>query len=250
MSTTPLFATPEGEREQAPKAPKTPRKGKAWYATARHFEAYNPLDLDNLGRSVEGELLARDPEPLGSVAPMYGSGIYALYYNGSHELYAPISSPECMVPIYVGQARPKGTRKGVADESADSVALWDRIVKDHKSSIDQACDLEVDDFLVRHLVAIEAFVSLAERVMIRHHRPIWNSLVDGFGNHDPGADRRRTGKRPPWDELHPGRWWSHPLNMPTPSLVSADLSRQRIEAFFAGQLSEEEIQSIEAEETL
>lgn len=179
---------------------------------------------------------------------MFGSGIYAIYYNGSHELYAPISSPDCKVPIYVGQARPKGTRKGVADETVDSTTLWDRI-KDHRLSIEQVLDLEVEDFLVRHLVAIEAFVTLAERVMIRHHRPVWNSLVDGFGNHDPGADRRRTGKRPPWDELHPGRWWSHRLNMPTPSLISADLSRQRIRDFFAGQLSEEEIESIEAEET-
>lgn len=249
MSTSPLFAESAGEQERAPKAPRTPRKGKGWFVNARRFDAYNPLDLDNLGRNVEAELLARDPEPLGDIAPMYGSGIYALYYNGAHELYKAISSPNCRVPIYVGQARPKGTRKGVTDESAESVALWDRIVKDHKSSIEQVHDLEVEDFLVRHLVAIEAFVTLAERVMIRHHRPVWNSLVDGFGNHDPGADRRRTGKRPPWDELHPGRWWSHPLNMPTPSLVSADVSRRRIKAFSAGQLSPEEIELIEAEES-
>ncbi|MDH2408277.1 Eco29kI family restriction endonuclease [Streptomyces chitinivorans] len=180
---------------------------------------------------------------------MYGSGVYALYYNGPHELYAPISSPECRIPIYVGQARPQGTRKAVVDNSEASVALWDRLVKDHKSSIEQVHDLEVEHFLVRYLVAIEAFVSLAERVMIRRYRPVWNSIVDGFGNHDPGKPRRKTGRRPPWDELHPGRWWSHPLNMPTPSRVPANLSRDRVRAFFAGQLSEEDIEGIEAEST-
>ncbi|MBW8481907.1 Eco29kI family restriction endonuclease [Actinomadura parmotrematis] len=239
-------STSHGNQVQTPNRPKEPRKTKSWFQQARRFTAYNPLDLDNLGRSVELELLARDPEPLGNVVLMYGSGIYALYYTGPHELYAPISQENCEVPIYVGQARPKGTRKGIADESADSTALWDRI-KDHRSSIQQACDLEVEDFMVRHLVAIEAFVSLAERVMIRHHHPVWNSVVDGFGNHDPGADRRKTGKRPPWDELHPGRWWSHPANMPAPSLVSAETSKERVRALFGGNLSAEDLARIEAE---
>lgn len=236
---------PEGEQPAAPKRPKSPRKTKKWFADARHYEPYNPLDLDNLGRSVEAELLARTPEPLGQVGPTYGSGVYAIYYCGPHQLYAPISSEECRVPIYVGQARPQGTRKGSVDASADSTALWDRI-KDHRGSIEQAHDLTVDDFQVRYLVAIEAFVSLAERVMIRQYRPVWNSIVDGFGNHDPGKDRRKTGKRPPWDELHPGRWWSHPLNMPTPSLTPADVSRARVQALFAGELSTDELDEIES----
>ncbi|GAA4094672.1 Eco29kI family restriction endonuclease [Actinomadura miaoliensis] len=248
MPADPLFTTPDEQREEPPTRPKEPRKKKAWFNAARRFTAYNPLDLDNLGRSVEMELLAREPEPLENVPPMYGSGIYALYYKGPHELYAPISSEECKKPIYVGQARPKGTRKGGAEDSENSTALWDRL-KDHRSSIEQACDLEVADFMVRHLVAIEVFVSLAERVMIRHYRPVWNSVVDGFGNHDPGADRRRTGKRPPWDELHPGRWWSHPGNMPKPSLVPPEISRERIRALFEGQLTEEDLDRIQAEQS-
>ncbi|MFJ5950655.1 Eco29kI family restriction endonuclease [Streptomyces noursei] len=218
---------------------------KKWAATAQSFEPFNPLDLDNLGRSVETELLGRPAEPLGQVTHSFGAGVYAIYYTGPHDLYAPISSEGCVVPIYVGQARPKGTRKGSEDESKESTALWDRI-EEHRESIEASHDLEVDDFRVRYLVAIEAFVSLAERVMIRQYRPVWNSVVDGFGNHDPGADRRKTGKRPAWDELHPGRWWSHPLNMPTNSLTPAEVSRSRIAALFAGELSEAEIESIES----
>ena len=36
---------------------------------------------------------------------------------------------------------------------------------------------------------------------------MWNTIVDGFGNHDPVVGRY-GGKRPPWDELHPGRPWA------------------------------------------
>ncbi|WP_246127097.1 Eco29kI family restriction endonuclease [Embleya hyalina] len=230
----------------APKRPyKKRRNMKMWSTTAQTFTPFNPLELDNLGRSVEAELLKRPAEPLGRVTHTFGDGVYALYYAGPHGLYGPISSEDCLVPIYVGQARPKGTRKGSDDPSHESTSLWDRI-QEHKESIEQAHDLEVDHFRVRYLVAIEAFVSLAERVMIKQYRPVWNSVVDGFGNHDPGADRRKTGKRPAWDELHPGRWWSHPLNMPTGSLTPAKRSRELVQALFAGKLSTEVIEAMAA----
>lgn len=249
MSTPPSPPPSEDEQQVAPKRPHKKRRNmKVWAATAQTFDPYNPLDLDNLGRSVEAELLRRPAEPLDQMPHTFGAGVYAIYYIGPHELYAPINSEDCAIPIYVGQARPKGTRKGSEDLSKKSTALWDRI-EEHKDSIKAARDLDVGDFRVRYLVAIEAFVSLAERVMIRQYHPLWNSVVDGFGNHDPGANRRRDSRRPPWDELHPGRWWSHPLNMPKPSKTPSELSRNRIQAFFAGELSEEVIQLIESGET-
>ncbi|WP_231873184.1 MULTISPECIES: Eco29kI family restriction endonuclease [Kitasatospora] len=215
--------------------PSKPVKPKNWQAKALEPTPYNPLELDNLGRSVELELLKHTPERLDSIAIMKGAGVYALYYTGSHPLYQAIRGTER--PIYVGQARPVGTRKGNADPSKIGCPLWDRL-GEHRISIEQVEDLNITDFKVRYLVAIEAFVSLAERVMIKDARPVWNSVIDGFGNHDPGAERRRTGKRPPWDELHPGRWWSHPHHMPTPSLMSPEQSRQRIAAHFAGETVE------------
>ncbi|MER5677143.1 Eco29kI family restriction endonuclease [Streptomyces sp. NPDC002238] len=190
---------PLSERLPSPqKPPKKPRKSKVWRDAAkeRQFVPFNPLDLENLGRSVEAELRNRAPEPLDEVSPVHGSGIYALYYCGANPLYAEISSPDCLVPVYVGQARPAGGRKGTAEEKPDATTLWDRIYE-HKQSLHQAHDLEIADFRVRYLVAIEAFVSIAERVIIRHHRPVWNSIVDGFGNHDPGANRRKDSYRPP-----------------------------------------------------
>ncbi|MGW1224595.1 Eco29kI family restriction endonuclease [Streptomyces sp. NPDC002530] len=191
------------------------------------------------------ELLTREPVPLGAVPPIHGSGIYALYYCGPHPLYREISHPDCLSPIYVGQARPDGVRKG-AKSVGPGVKLWDRLYL-HRRSIHAAHDLDLADFKVRFLVSIEAFVSLAERVMINHYRPVWNSVVDGFGNNDPGAPRRKNGARPPWDELHPGRWWSHPENMPTPSKTPASTSRTRIRALLEGTLSESDLEAIEQE---
>nr|WP_330235449.1 Eco29kI family restriction endonuclease [Streptomyces sp. NBC_00566] len=247
-----MSVSPDPLSESLPppqKPPKKPRKSKAWRNAAkeRQFAPFNPLDLENLGRSVEVELRNRAPEPLDEVSPVHGSGIYALYYCGANPLYAEISSPDCRVPVYVGQARPAGVRKGTAEEKPDATTLWDRIYE-HKQSLHQVHDLEISDFRVRYLVAIEAFVSIAERVIIQHHRPVWNSIVDGFGNHDPGANRRKDSYRPAWDELHPGRWWAHPDNMPTPSKTAADVSRARIRDLLTGRLSEEAVLAIEAEQ--
>jgi hypothetical protein len=144
--------------------------------------------------------------------------VYAIYYIGKHSLYVPISGNKSDIPIYVGKAVPLGGRKGLVDSSKDTTALWDRL-DEHKESLEQAYDLDVNDFLVRYLVAVEVFVPLAERVMIRQLQPVWNLRLDGFGNHDPGARRRRDGQRPAWDELHPGRWWSTQENMPNPHRV-------------------------------
>jgi hypothetical protein len=45
-----------------------------------------------------------------------------------------------------------------------------------------------------------------EAELIRRYAPLWNSTIDGFGNHDPGAGRREQAKSE-WDVLHPGRPW-------------------------------------------
>jgi len=40
--------------------------------------------------------------------------------------------------------------------------------------------------------------------------PLWNRMLDGFGNHDPGAGRYNQ-QRSPWDVVHPGRPWAAKL---------------------------------------
>ncbi|MFC0533074.1 Eco29kI family restriction endonuclease [Phytohabitans kaempferiae] len=203
-----------------------------WAKTAQRPEPYNPLDLANLGRSVELKLLASDPVRLADIPIFVGAGVYAIYYSGDHELYEPISSGSYEIPIYVGKAIPAGGRKGLVDETKETAPLWKRL-QEHKESLKPVHDLDERDFAVRYLVTIDVFIPLAERVMIRQLKPVWNVVVDGFGNHDPGANRRKDGQRPPWDELHPGRWWSTPEEMPTPSKVTEHELRERVRSHLA-----------------
>lgn len=203
-----------------------------WRRIATRPEPYDPLKLENLGRSIEAEMLQMQPVVITDVPPMYGAGIYAIYYAGTHELYQPISDG-CRTPIYVGKAVHKGGRKGLTTSEEDQAPLWARI-NQHRASLEHALDLSAEDFGVRYLVAVDFFVSLAEQLMIRQFRPVWNTLVDGFGNHAPGG-KRTTQARPPWDELHPGRPWSNPDRMPTPSKQSAKESRARIKAHWTEQ---------------
>ena len=47
-------------------------------------------------------------------------------------------------------------------------------------------------------------ISTVEASLIKLFRPIWNSAVDGFGNHTPGAGRFEQAKSD-WDVIHKGR---------------------------------------------
>ena len=50
-------------------------------------------------------------------------------------------------------------------------------------------------------------IAAIESAIISIHSPLWNSVIDGFGNHDPGK-KRIGGKKTQWDSLHPGREWA------------------------------------------
>jgi len=60
---------------------------------------------------------------------------------------------------------------------------------------------------LRFLVVDDIWIPLGESLLIAKFTPIWNTLIDGFGNHDPGRGRYE-GMRPRWDVLHPGRAWA------------------------------------------
>lgn len=107
------------------------------------------------------------------------------------------------------------------------MALFSRLA-DHGKSVAAASNLDATDFACRHLVVDEVWIRMAERMLISWHQPVWNMVVDGFGNHDPGA-RRATQYRSPWDVLHPGRSWAV-------KLADGGLSTDEIEARGAGHL--------------
>lgn len=183
---------------------------------------YNPLDMKNLGASIAEALLGRKPAPLGDLRIFRGAGIYAIYYIGDlkpYELLVARNREERFeAPIYVGKAVPKGARKGLRENlaGASSRALFERLAE-HAESIRAnerhaegnavKTQLRIDDFFCRYLVVEDIWIPLGESLLIAKFSPIWNHLVDGFGNHDPGAGRYQ-GKRPLWDVLHPGRAWA------------------------------------------
>lgn len=171
---------------------------------------YNPLDKTALARSMEAELLSKGSQRLDNVPEFLGTGIYVLYYAGPHTLYTPIAGTQ--TPIYVGKAVPRGARKALTDDTRIGNEMWSRI-DEHRQSTAYAADLDPADFHVRYLVADELFIPLAESLMIRTFRPIWNQVVDGFGNHDPGGGRYE-GRMPDWDTLHPGRPWAARMRKP------------------------------------
>lgn len=177
---------------------------------------FNPLDKRALGESVANALLERPLGPMPPPRQFAGAGIYAIYYRGQNSLYAPVRirselpSAEGATPIYVGKAVPAGSRKGGFGLGlSPGTVLFSRIAE-HASSIDCADDLSTADFLCRYLIADDIWIPLGESLLIDRFKPIWNVLVDGFGNHDPGAGRRQQ-QRSAWDTLHLGRSWARLL---------------------------------------
>ena len=173
-------------------------------------KAYDPLDYANLARSVVTALLESASAALPPTEKFSGSGVYALYYTGTLPFYSHISSSDLNKPIYVGKAVPTGTRKGSREVDFKTSPELYRRLHDHAKSITQAENLDLAEFQVRYLVVEPVWITLAERFLIDHFRPVWNTVIEGFGNHDPGSGRRNM-RRPYWDIIHPGRPWAAKL---------------------------------------
>ncbi|MCC6695346.1 MAG: Eco29kI family restriction endonuclease [Candidatus Hydrogenedentes bacterium] len=197
-------------------------------------DPYNPLDKLNLGRSVAEALLTQSVSPLAQVGDLIGAGVYAIYYVGGFEAYAPIAEKNrnegFEQPIYVGKAVPKGARKGgLAFDASKGRALRDRL-RQHATSIDEAKNLELADFHFRSLVVDDIWIPLGENMLIEEFKPVWNLVIDGFGNKDPGR-RRATQYRSPWDVLHPGRQFAEKL---AGGGTTAEMLTKRLREYFAG----------------
>jgi hypothetical protein len=169
---------------------------------------YNPRDKENLAASIAEALLRRPAYPLDLPIRFRGVGIYAIYYFGNLELYAPLATLNqggvFRYPIYVGKAEPKGKRKGAIDESeSERTIIYDRLRK-HANCISEVRDLDLKHFQCRYLIIDLAFVSLEERLLISKYRPVWNSVVEGFGINVPGKGRKDQ-KKSEWDTIHVGR---------------------------------------------
>jgi hypothetical protein len=171
---------------------------------------FNPLDKLNLGRAVRDALLKRPVVPL-PPDRFKGAGVYALYYLDGFKPYERLvkanSEGNWSLPIYVGEAVPLGSRKGGYGLGADpGDVLWRRL-KEHAKSIGEAENLRIEDFRCRYLVVDDIWIPLGESLLIETFNPLWNRLLDGFGNHDPGKGRYNQ-MRSAWDVVHQGRSWA------------------------------------------
>ena len=50
-------------------------------------------------------------------------------------------------------------------------------------------------------------ISAVEAALIAEYTPLWNAVIDGFGNNPPG-DKRMGGIVPKWHILHKGVKWA------------------------------------------
>lgn len=166
---------------------------------------FDPSNPKIVGRFISLALVAQPKHQLSDIIRSYGSGVYAIYYNGPLRAYAPISGTE--TPIYVGQAAP------AISNARTPMAQGDRLrrrLDDHRKSVGHASTLDVAQFEYRSLVVQSGWEAAAEEYLIHLFRPVWNSetnILYGLGKHGDSAETRAN-KRSPWDTLHPGRKWA------------------------------------------
>ena len=164
---------------------------------------YDPLSVDVLGQNAARALMEHPADVLPPANAFNGAGVYTLHYRGEFPTYAGIGEE---TPIYVGKADPPGRRQGRRRGAAEITTLYRRL-QEHADSISTVDNLELPDFRCRWLVPDPVWIGLTEQTLIAEYRSLWNVLVDGFGNHDPGGGRRNQ-RRSQWDTLHPGRAWA------------------------------------------
>lgn len=152
--------------------------------------------------------------PLPPPSRFFGSGVYALYYTGKlplYKRYAELNRLAYGFPIYIGKAVPRGWRQSrLSDHSSTrSIELYSRL-REHARSIAAVQGFAPTDFSCRFVIFEDEgsdMISTAEAALIKLSRPLWNTVLDGFGNHDPGNGRYEQATSD-WDVIHPGRLWA------------------------------------------
>ena len=152
--------------------------------------------------------------PVPAPEKFHGTGVYALYCiakTGMYKDFHAINRTAYRVPIYVGKAVPAGWRQARMRSSSNSLSsgLYGRI-REHGRSIELGEGLSLPDFCCRFMIlegTESDLIGSVEAALIRNYRPLWNTLIDGFGNHDPGKGRYEQAKSD-WDVCHPGRLWA------------------------------------------
>jgi hypothetical protein len=184
---------------------------------ATHQDIYDPSHPEAAADLVARKLIEQGRKQLSPLKAFWGSGVYALYYQGSHPAYQLISGRD--IPIYVGKADPD--RSNATNAREQGQRLFKRLLE-HAKSINAAeryadanpelgvVPIRIGEFQCRFLVLASAYAGAVEAALIRHYQPVWNremKVCIGFGKHGDSAETR-TNTRSDWDTLHPGREWA------------------------------------------
>jgi hypothetical protein len=183
---------------------------------------FDPLAVENVGVILGIEMVRQPPRPL-PPEPFQGAGVYAIYYGGSAPAYAPLVALDggrWQYPVYIGKVMRSNAKQGFNPKPTTDRAIHKRLVQ-HAASIDATKNIKSRDFRCRYLVLNDAYIGLAESVLITLFRPAWNGM--GFGSKVVGKFRE-TGTPSAWDCLHPGR-----LGRPAGNLGRAAAKRRIID---------------------
>lgn len=151
-----------------------------------------------------------------------GTGVYALYYTGTTGIYSKYGELNRLAyhyPIYVGKAVPTGWRQSRTLSLAQQSRELGNRLREHQRNLEAVSNLELGNFACRFMIfegSSSDMIGTIEAALIQLNRPLWNTTLDGFGNHDPGRGRYQQAKSD-WDVIHPGRAWAEKcLGTPNP----------------------------------
>jgi len=187
----------------------------------RELHVFRSPDIIKVVRHAIDFLLKSPVYKLPPGVQFEGAGVYSIYYKGTFGQYTGLAAANQVsieLPVYVGKAVPPGWRQARKTEMS-ATSLCNRL-KEHARSIESVNNLLVDDFVCRFMILDgqeSNLISTVESELIRRFTPLWNSVIDGFGNHDPGSGRYNQSPSE-WDILHPGRKWASKLTGKPPSI--------------------------------
>ncbi|MGF1492008.1 MAG: Eco29kI family restriction endonuclease [Microcoleaceae cyanobacterium] len=180
----------------------------------RSQHVYTSPDFDKIVREVISFLNSTPVYQLPISEQFYGTGVYVIYcmaISGIYSKFSTLNRGLLRFPIYVGKAVPKGWRQArqATFGPVRGRELSNRL-REHVRSIQLGEGLDLSDYFCRFVI-LEGkesdLIGTVEATLIRQYQPLWNTLIDGFGNHDPGKGRYEQAKSN-WDVCHPGRAWA------------------------------------------
>lgn len=188
----------------------------------------NDEQIDELLKDILRFFNGTPVQPLPPSNKFNGAGCYAIYYTGKvnpeYNILYELNRTEYRIPIYVGKAVPSGWRQARVAESSEGSELYFRL-RDHYKSITNCCNLDISNFACRFTIfegKSVGMIASVEAKLIETYTPLWNSCIDGFGNHDPGSGRYAQAISE-WDTIHQGRPWVKKLTGEKPDLGIIEL---------------------------